>query len=797
MILRAGDRFGRYQIVRKLGEGGMAIVYEASSPFGVPVVLKVLNPEMIIEPDVVERFRREGRIQYTLRHPNIVRVTDIAEENGIPALVIDYLRGEDLEQALMRGRRFSLAEVVGMAVKLLDALDTAHEHGFVHRDLKPSNIFLEAMEHGDYEPRLMDFGIAKIQEAAALTRAQSFCGTPAYSSPEQVESTRDVDARADIFSFGVVMWELLSGQQPWRQYADDPYRVLLAVVREQLPELPKNVPEVFREIVSKAMQPEPSRRFATAREFRQALISASASHAELANTVVGSSPGRAAAPAAAAKGPTTPPQSARNPELEVPELRQPAPAKPNPDNELAAAARAARTAMGHAGNASAALPAQAASAAVGGSTMVPGGSAVPAFGSVSNSVPATATAPSAGSATDVPPVGPTHTFSLPEGTGYDPNAEGASPAYASPVTMVPDGFAPPPRLIDGFQGAAGFVAELQEELNAQNQENAQRVSPAPIEDRDSLLDRAIEAARTYGLLVFSAVVFVGLLVVAVDLLWNRVPLPDDFVVLEPASFVMGSPVSEPGRRSDEHLHPVTLTYRFAVQNHEVTRGEYGELMPNVPDDFAACGDDCPVMNVSWTDAAMYANAKSMREGLDNCYRISSDNGARQVSWPEGLRCEGYRLPTEAEWELAARAGVSESTWAGNITTTGRSPLDPALGNIAIYGGNSAVTWNPAESCTNWNTGAERCGPRAIRSLSPNPNGLYDVIGNASEWVWDNYAPLPTAPETDPVGPDQGSSRVVRGCSYRDTAELCRVAAREGMAAIGRRTIGFRLVRTMP
>ena len=723
----------------------MAIVYEASSPFGVPVVLKVLHPEMMIEPEVVERFRREGRIQYTLRHPNIVRVTDIAEEDGVPALVIDYLRGEDLEQAIARGRRFSLADVISMAIKLLDALDAAHEHGFVHRDLKPSNIFLEATEHGGYEPRLMDFGIAKIQEAAALTRAQTFCGTPAYSSPEQVESTRDVDARADIFSFGVVMWELLSGEQPWRQYADDPYRVLLAVVRE-----------VFRGIVAKALRPDPSQRFATAREFRQALLSACALDAELANTVIGASSGRPVS-SAAAQGSPAPPQAARVAGLDVPELWQPVAPKPSAENELAAVARAARTAMGHAGNRAAAA----------------------------------AAAPTA------PPPDSAHTFALPEGENYDSHVDASALAFSRPVTMVHDGFASPPRLIDGFQDHANAIEDFSEEPTEHGAMKPQLADTPPIEERDSLLDRAIESLRSYGLMVFTVLVSVGLLVVAVDLLWDSAPLPDDFVVLEPSSFVMGSPVNEPGRRSGEHPHRVTLSYRFAMQDHEVTRREYSELMAAVPDDFAACGEDCPVMNISWTDAAMYANARSMSEGLDSCYLISSDSGVRTVSWPEGPRCEGYRLPTEAEWEFAARAGVNESTWAGAVTTTGRSPLDPVLGNIAVYGGNSAVAWASGEDCSRWNIGAERCGPQAIRSRQPNPNGLYDLIGNTSEWVWDYFAPLPTEAVTDPTGPEQGSSRVVRGCSYRDTAELCRVAAREGIAAVGRRTVGFRLVRSLP
>ncbi len=241
-MLAPGEKFDRYRIVRLLGEGGMATVFEAESPLGINVVLKVLNLELASDPEVRERFRREGQIQYTLRHPHIARVTDIVEDNGVPALVVDLMRGRDLAAEIEGGRTFSLEEVLKIGIKLLDALRVAHEHGFIHRDIKPGNIFLEKKDYG-FEPVLMDFGIAKIEEAAALTRAREFAGTPAYASPEQIESTRDVDPRSDVYSFGVVMWELLAGQEPYAKAGDDPIAILVAVIREPIGPLPPSVPK--------------------------------------------------------------------------------------------------------------------------------------------------------------------------------------------------------------------------------------------------------------------------------------------------------------------------------------------------------------------------------------------------------------------------------------------------------------------------------------------------------------------------------------------------------------------------
>ena len=227
---------------------------------------------------------------------------------------------------------------------------------------------------------------------------------------------------------------------------------------------------------------------------------------------------------------------------------------------------------------------------------------------------------------------------------------------------------------------------------------------------------------------------------------------------------MGSPSSEEYRDSDETQHRVTLTRGFCLQSTEVTQGQWETLMGSNPSTFDSCGTDCPVERVDWLDAVEYANALSRSEGLAACY--TSSGGV--VGGGSVYDCAGYRLPTEAEWEYAARAGTPS----------------------ARYGQLDDIAWHSD------NSGHE---PHPVGTRTTNAWGLYDMLGNVWEWTHDWYErQYGTSAQTDPAGPSSGRRRVVRGGCWDVSARMTRSAERFKRVPVGRaHVIGFRLARSLP
>jgi formylglycine-generating enzyme required for sulfatase activity len=264
------------------------------------------------------------------------------------------------------------------------------------------------------------------------------------------------------------------------------------------------------------------------------------------------------------------------------------------------------------------------------------------------------------------------------------------------------------------------------------------------------------------------------------------PTPPGFVHITAGSFTIGSPAGELGRSDDEQQHRVTLSRDFYLSAHEATQDDYATATGSNPSGYRACGGDCPVESISWFDAVAYANARSAAEGLDPCYLepqfqqpyTTEDAGEmRDPLWPEGIDCKGYRLPTEAEWEYAARAGSGAAFHGGDITDAECS--DPVLDGIGWYCGNG-------ENQTH-----------TVGEKAPNDWGLYDVHGNVWEWSWDGFADYPDEDATDPTGPEGGNLRVQRGGAWSFSAQFCRAATRTGVFAGQNGTdVGVRLARTV-
>lgn len=209
---------GKYRIARALGRGGMAEVFEAEHVvLGSSFALKFAHADVAANPELSQRFLNEARAAARVKSEFVARVTDLGTHGGRPYMVMELLTGEDLEQLAQRCRRLPVAEAVDYLIQALAGLQEVHAVGIVHRDLKPSNLFVHAPPGRLPIVKLVDFGVSKSSFSAQskITTAGSMLGSPAYMSPEQLRSARDVDARADIWSCGVILYELLTGEMPF------------------------------------------------------------------------------------------------------------------------------------------------------------------------------------------------------------------------------------------------------------------------------------------------------------------------------------------------------------------------------------------------------------------------------------------------------------------------------------------------------------------------------------------------------------------------------------------------------
>src|SRR5271155_2988490 len=289
MSLTTGTKLGPYEIVSPLGAGGMGEVYRAKDTrLGREVALKVLPESIARDGGRLHRFEQEARAVAALNHPNILAVFDIGQFNGMPFFVSELLQGESLRAALDRGS-LPQRKAIEYGVQIAQGLAAAHDKGIVHRDLKPENIFVTKDGH----IKILDFGLAKLADPApgaasehdGLTRTSSHTvpgevmGTASYMAPEQVRGQL-ADPRTDIFAFGAVLYEMLSGRRAFRR--DTPAETMTAVLREDPPELSDAshpVSPALDRIIRRCLEKNPEQRFRSARDLSFALGALSGSDA--------------------------------------------------------------------------------------------------------------------------------------------------------------------------------------------------------------------------------------------------------------------------------------------------------------------------------------------------------------------------------------------------------------------------------------------------------------------------------------------------------------------------------------
>lgn len=275
-IANVGDVLAdKYRVERILGIGGMGMVVLATHlELESQVAIKFMLPAALESTDAAARFLREARATSRLTNDHVCRVTDVGRfEGGQPYIVMEYMEGYDVGTLLKRKGAQPVAVAVDYILQACEGMAEAHGHGIVHRDLKPDNLFLATRADGDQIIKILDFGISKAAVTGIATKTGDIMGSPAYMAPEQMQSTKDVDQRADIWSLGVILYQLISGRMPF--IADTLPALCLAVINEEPPSLEsirKDLPHGLAQVVMKCLSKNRDERYLNVHQFGQALL---------------------------------------------------------------------------------------------------------------------------------------------------------------------------------------------------------------------------------------------------------------------------------------------------------------------------------------------------------------------------------------------------------------------------------------------------------------------------------------------------------------------------------------------
>ena len=261
-----GQKVGKYEVISKLGEGGMGVVYKAKDPLIDRVVaIKKMTGTFAEDPEARERFLREARAVGKLQHPNIVSIYELGLEGNAPYMVMEFLEGQGLDRVVSVRAPLTLVQKLDYMVQVCHALHYAHEHDIVHRDVKPANVIVLT---GGAQVKLVDFGIARAGGGSGMTKTGIAIGTTSYMSPEQIEASRTLDRRSDVFSAGVMMYEILTYELPFP--GSEPIAIAIKILREPYPPLSaylSEYPPELDNILAKALAKDRDERYGTAEEF--------------------------------------------------------------------------------------------------------------------------------------------------------------------------------------------------------------------------------------------------------------------------------------------------------------------------------------------------------------------------------------------------------------------------------------------------------------------------------------------------------------------------------------------------
>jgi len=731
-----------------IGRGGMGVVYQGRHvDFDIDVAIKCLDP-MLAEQNssFIERFQQEAQAAAQINHQNVVRVFTIGETQGLYYLVMEYVEGETANQRVARKGPLHVSEAMQIALGAARGLAAAHEAGLVHRDVKPDNILIS--------PRgvikLADLGLAKSAAAeGGMTQTGTMLGTPKYMPLEQWQSAKAVGPPTDVYAMGAVLWFLLVGRDAIEGSA--PFEVLQRVSNEDFPDLAEaraDVPKEVVEIVQRCTAKAPEDRYPSAVE----LVKALESIVLVEKTLLVDDDCGSQMVAKTLVSPPPPAQTLADVRLFFAGGGTEAGATTEPPESKPSAFEAKHIAI-----AAVAILLVALGAWWGGGTA---GDAEPEDSSAPTEV-AELAKPVAEQlvATD------------------DEQVAAADSAKGPAKVPVPVADTRAPSLSSATPDSGDFLLIAQPSIQLEFDEEVRQVSVGgqALKVSGSVASGELKLKKPVERLAWTAKdtagnVSEGELRIAIRAArapsgWKalgssvsksgwveRVEDPRSGIVfrlIESGKFVMGSWPDEEGRGHDERRHWVEISKPFYLAETETTQAQWARVMGTAPSQFD--GSELPVESVSWNDAVEF------------CEKL------------------GYALPTEAQWELACRAGSSEPFAFGDTLTSSQANFD----GTETYGDSAKSTYR------------ERTVE--VGSFEPNAFGLYDMHGNVWEWCADGYAPYEdeaiASLQVDPIGGRDSKSRVLRGGSWLSLPVNLRSGERYDNEPVGRgNSIGFRVVR---
>lgn len=701
-----GRQIREYRVLEKLGQGGMASVFKVEHVLLRTFrAMKVIRPVRSQDTQYVVRFEREARVLVGLDHINLVRVYDFFQEEGCLFLIMEYVPGESMEARLRQFPVFSARDVIEILCQACEGLHVAHRAGIVHRDLSPDNVLIMPLPDGYERIKIIDFGIAK-----------------------EVSGSSERAGQTELTVMGKFIGKLAycSPEQAAGNILDqrsDIYSLGLVAHRALTGRIPFYPKSPFEALALRQVQDAPrlsevkAGRHFPARLEEVVARSLKRDPDQRYQRILEFRDGLRDAMAECD-------QSESHTQFRTTNQRSPSAVgggdeidQEEPEDQTIAVRTPVELSR---------VEEDLDSLETASSRDIRWGvpmfiilgitAVIIAYFQVRNPVEQTRPTPVL---IRTPPPIPTHTL-IPIVPIIDTPIPEETPTITPMPTSTPE---PLPT-----------TATL-----------AEQATPAQFSPTVSEIDREAEQAW----------------IAAEKAKWAAVSTEITMVSIASGTFILGSDSSEQGHEDDELLWAVGINRDFVISATEITQAQYLAMMHQNPS--RRTGPEFPVESVTWFDALEFCNALSHKEGLVPAYEITKEEGSYIVKWKP--HTNGYRLPTEAEWEVAARAGTRTPFSTGERITQGSAHFD--------------------------NTS----GLKKVRTYSPNAHGLYDMQGSVWEWCWDGYGPYSSEPVVYPTGNQASEERVLRGGSWKTNMEECRFANRRPFLATHTSDdIGFRVAR---